>query len=225
MIILYGENLVLSRQKLNELIGNFKGEKVRLDGRKLNLGVLKQALESASLFNQKRLVILENIFSRPPSQEKEKILAYLKKVEPENLLVWEPKKIDGRTLNSFKKAKTIKFSLTAFIFKFLDAFAPDNKKGALFWLRRCFDQDSPEIVFYLLARRIGHLLIAKDLGKKGLLKMAPWQQSKLLHQASKFETKTLLFCHHQLLEIDWQQKTGQAFLPLASQLDLLVASI
>ena len=76
-----------------------------------------------------------------------------------------------------------------------------------------------------MARRIKSLLIAKDLGKNGLSKMAPWQQAKLLNQAGKFETKTLLFCHRQLLEIDWHQKTGQAFLPLASQLDLLVTSI
>lgn len=225
MLVLQGENIVLSRKRLIEIAGRFKGETLRLEGDQLDLTQLKQALESQSLFGAERLVVIENLFSRRPSKAKEETLHYLKAENPENLVIWEGKKIDGRTLASFNKAKVENFELTPFIFKFLDSLAPGNQKKSLTLLHQCLEQDLPEIVFYMLARQVRLLLLAKDLGKKGLAKMASWQQNKLGQQASKFELMKLLQLHQQLLKIDWQQKTGQSPLSLASQLDLLVASL
>lgn len=225
MIILHGENIVLSRKELDSLIKDLPDEVVRLDGHRLSLADLKQAVESRSLFGKDRLVVLENHFSRRPSQEKEAILSYLKKNQPKNLILWEGKTIDGRSLTAFKRARVKKFSLTPFIFKFLETLRPGNQKESFNLLHRCLKQDPPEMVFFMLTRQIRSLIIACDLGEKGLTRLAPWQKSKLIKQAKQFRLEKLLWLHQQLLKIDFDQKTGQAILPLADQLDLLIASL
>ena len=225
MLILHGENTVLSRHKLIGFTQNFKGEIVRLEGEKMSLTDLKQAVESSSLFGQKRLVIVENLFTRRPSTDKEKLLKYLKEQKPTNLIIWERKTIDGRSLISFRFAQIEKFVIPSIIFKFLDSLSPNNKKNTLNFFHQNLYQEPPEMVFYMLTRQIRNLLIVKDLGEKGLEKMAPWQKAKLARQAKQFSLKQLLSFYQQLLKIDWQQKTGRAAMPLISQLDLLIASL
>jgi len=235
MLILHGENIVLSRKRLTEKIGEFKtrlkgstlqkGEIIRLEGKTTNLTELKQAVESGSLFGQERLVVIENIFSCRPSKEKEEILGYLKKNNPENLIIWEGKTIDGRVLTPFSGVKVEKFALTPIIFKFLDSLAPGNQKNSLFLLHQCLNQELPEMVFYMLARQVRLLIIAADLGEKGLSNLSEWQRVKFLRQAKKFNLGQLLHLYRQLLKIDWQQKTGETPLSLASQLDLLIACL
>jgi DNA polymerase III delta subunit len=223
MILIHGNNIVASRNKLNDLVENFSGELIRFDGGKLKLGDLKQGLESTSLFGQEKMVVVENLFSRRPSKEKEAIIKYLKENQPTGLIIWEGKKIDGRSLTSFSKAKIFKFELQSVIFRFLDSLAPGNEKSSLGLLHQCLKNDTPEIVFYMLARQIRLLLMARDMGQQGLENMASWQKNKLVSQAKKFSFEQLHQLHRQLLKIDWEQKTGQSVLPLKSTLDLLIA--
>lgn len=224
MIILHGENIVASRKRLTNELEKFSGEKIRLESSNLTLTEAKQALESASLFGQDKLVVIESLFSGRPSKKKETLLDYLKSEQPKNLIIWEGKAIDGRKLVSFQKSKIENFKLTAVIFKFLDSLG-SSKKISLGFLHQVINQESPEMVFYMLVRRISLLLIAKDLGPKGLQKMADWQKSRLVAQAKRFSLNQLLKCHRQLLEIDYQQKTGQSVTPLNSSIDLLVVSL
>lgn len=225
MLILHGENTVLSRRKLVGFIQNFKGEIVRLEGEKMNLTDLKQAAEASSLFGQKRLVVIENLFARRASQEKEKLLKYCREEKLKNLIIWERKAIDGRSLVSFRFAQIEKFIISPIIFRFLDSFSPRNQKKALYFYHQCLKQEPPEMIFYMLSRRIYDLIIARDLGSQGLANRASWQKAKLVHQAKNFELKKLIFLYQQLLKIDWRQKTGRAAVPLASRLDLLIASL
>lgn len=218
MIILHGDNLVASRQKLSEYTKRFDGEVIRLDGRQANLTEVKQALESASLFGQKRLVIVENFFHQPT------LVDYFKMHQAGNLILWEGKTIDGRRLASFKKAQIEKYSIPATVFKFLDSLGQDSKV-ALYWLHQTLQHEPAELVFYLLCRRVANLIITADLGVAGLTKMAPWQKSRLAQQAKNFKKASLLVIYKKLLVIDWQQKTGQAAYNLADTLDLLVASL
>lgn len=225
MLILHGENTVLSRQKLTNLSQHFQGEVLHLEGEKINLTDLKQAIESSTLFGQARLVIIENLFVRRPSKEKEELFKYLKEEKPKNLIIWERKTIDGRSLISFKFAQIERFVIPTIIFKFLDSLSPQNKSQSLYFFHQCLRQEPPEVIFYMLSRRVGNLILAADLGEKGLEKMASWQRSKLIHQTKQFNLKKLIFLYRQLLKIDWEQKTGQTIMPLVSQLDLLIASL
>jgi len=225
MLIFHGENVVASRQKLISKIKEFKGEVIRLDGNKINLSALKQALEAKSLFGQSKLVVIENILSRSSGHDKDEMLEYCKHINADNFIIWEGKAIDGRKLTSFRQTKIEKFTIPATIFGLLDSLVPANPKRSLLLLHQSLKSNSPQMVFYMIGWQIKNLIIAADLGEKGLDRMAPWQKAKLIRQAKKFDLTKLLSCYHQLLEIDWQQKTGQLPLSLASQLDLFIASL
>lgn len=77
----------------------------------------------------------------------------------------------------------------------------------------------------MLARQIRFLILAADLGKKGLDQMESWRAEKLIRQAQYFTLIKLMKIYRQLLKIEVQQKTGQTPFTLSSQLDLLVASL
>ena len=225
MLIIHGENNLISRKRLSEKTASYKNEIIRLDGNKICLSEVKQALESYSLLSQDKLVVIENLFSRRPGKEKEEILDYLKNNAFNNLIIWERKKIDGRTLASFRKEKIEKYDLSTVIFKFLDSFWPGNQKNSLFYFHQCLKSEPPEMIFFLFCRLISQLIIALDLGEKGLEKMAPWQKSKLIRQAKKFSLEKLISLYRNFLEIDFSIKSGASPIPLASLLDLLIASL
>lgn len=229
IFFLHGDNQVLSRQRLNELINQAKTENkeiIRLDGLKIDLSQILQALESSSLFGQEKLIIIEQLFSRPKSKEKEEIIKYLKKekISP-HLIFWEKKEISGTTTRWLPKDWQYQiFKTPVSIFKFLDSIKPNNQKEVLTYLHQSIRKDSPEMVFYMLARRIKELIIALDLGKEGL-KGAPWQIGKLMHQAGNFSLEQLKSIYAKLLDIDIDIKTGRSFMPLDWHLDLLMINI
>jgi DNA polymerase III delta subunit len=227
MILLHGENIIASRQKLKESIVSFEqkktGEVLKFEGNNLSLINLKQALSPLSLIGGDKLIVIENLFGGRKSKEKEKVIDFLKKENPEGLIVWEGKKIDGRLITSFK-SQTLKFDLPVIIFRFLDALLPDNSRMSLNLFHQCLAQDPPEIIFYMMIKHFRLLIIAADLGSEGLGKMDSWRQEKIINQAKKFGLNRLLQIYRQFLEIDWRQKTGKAPFDLISELDLLLAS-
>jgi len=77
----------------------------------------------------------------------------------------------------------------------------------------------------MMIRQIKLLIIAKDLGKKGLGNMPSWQKEKLTSQAKFFTLEHLLEIYKKLLEIDFKQKTSRDVFSLSSRLDLLVSEI
>lgn len=227
MIILHGENTVLSRQRLQEEMETFKlekkGEVLSFEGNNLSLTDLQQALESPSLLETNRLIIIENLFSGRTNKEKERIIVHLKKINPKNLIIWEGKKIDGRVLASWSTS-VLRFDLPVVIFRFLDSLAPGNATQAINLFHQSLEQDPPELIFHLLSRQIRLLILAVDLGEKGLSQMRDWQKGKLIRQAKKFGLAKLIKIYKELLQIDWQQKTSQTPFNLVSQLDLFLAS-
>lgn len=226
MLILHGDDIVTSRKVLNQEISQAKdkdSEIVRLNGKKLTLNELQQALESKSLFFSERLTVIENLLSSPLGKEKTSIISYLKKNFFANLILFEEKEI--KKISGFKKATIQLFKLPPTIFQFLDSLTPGNGERSLTLLNICLRQSSAEMVFYMLARQVKFLIMAVDLGRKGLVGLHPFQQEKIARQAKKFTFSQLLFLHRKLLQIDWEQKTGRASMPLSSQLDLLIASL
>jgi len=227
MIILHGENNIASRQKLQDLIASFDqkkaGEVLRLEGNNLSLINLKEALSPFSLIGGNNLVVIDNLFGGRKSKAKDKLIDFLKKEKPENLIIWENKKIDGRTIAAFK-TQVLKFDLPIIIFRFLDSLLPGNNRSSLGLFHQCLNQDPPEIIFYMMIKHFRLLIIAADLGFKGLVKMESWRQEKIINQAKKFGLNKLLQIYRQFLEIDWRQKTSKSPFDLISELDLLLAS-
>jgi len=84
LIFLYGPDTYRSRQKLNEIIEKYKAKHKtglnfkRLDFNEKDLNELKNIASSSSMFKEKKMIILENVFERKTEQLKE-IVEYAKK--------------------------------------------------------------------------------------------------------------------------------------------------
>jgi len=229
--LLHGNNIKESRDKLVEFIllaNTSKKEVINLNGLKLDFDLLNLNLRSDSLIAFNKLIIIENLFSRPKSNVKDKIINYLKKTKVEDnidLIFWEGKEIAGTTLRWLPKTWQMQiFKTPVIIFKFLDSIKPNNQKQILPILHQALKQESAEMIFYMLARQIRLLILAKDLGKKGLTG-TPWQIGRLCHQASFFTIKKLLKLYQSLLKIDLAVKTGQSSMSLNWHLDLLIIDL
>lgn len=201
-------------------------ELIRLDGQKVSLSEVKQALEAKSLFGGERVVAIENLLSSPASKRQKEIIDYLLKESHDfPLVLWEKREIKGAILNKFKAKFEIEiFKIPAIIFKLLDSLKPGDSQRMISLFHQ-IDQKEPEMTFYMLIQRIRQLILAKDLGKKGLEGLQGWQRARLLNQAENFKLRQLTSFYHRLLEIDYQQKTSQTPFTLLSTLDLLLADL
>lgn len=225
MIIIHGNSVSQSRNHLNsELFKHIKSEILRLDGSKMALENLKQALESGSLFGQDKFIIIEGLFSSLASKRKLELLSYLKNQNADNLIIWEGKSIDGRSLTSFSKHKIYEYKVPTVIFKFLDSFSPKTKTQCIGFFRQAANIDASESILYMLSKRIWELIIVSDSKTKDGLKLPPWRLSILNKQAVGFGINGMAPILQRLIDIEYNQKSGQSLLPLRSELELFIAS-
>jgi DNA polymerase-3 subunit delta len=136
VIFLYGPDTFRSRQKLNEIIGRYK--KIHKSGLSLkffdfekdSFEDFRDALKSSSMFREKKLLILKNLFSNQKaendflknlkeiSKSKEIILVYEKEVDEKSPLAKELKKeakfqnfelLEGERLKNWVKKEFQKY--------------------------------------------------------------------------------------------------------------------
>ena len=224
MIIIHGENQLQSRLFLQTKIDEAKKKSfsiIRIDGRKAIPEDLIQSLEGDLFFGESKLVVIENVYSGPRSNRQDQLLKILRDTNVP-VILWEPKKIDGRRLKGFDKPSQKTFSYPALVFAFLDALKPANHAKTLNLLHQTLINEPAQLVFFLLVRRIRHLLLLSALGREAKIKAAPWQKNRLAEQSKLFKTAVLLAIYQRLIQIEISQKTGRASLGLADQLDLLL---
>jgi len=227
--ILHGEDIVKSRRQLEVIKNQHRDfEIISLDGKKLDLTGLKQALESASMFKNGRLVVIEN-FLASKNKNQEEIIKYLADEPPgAELVLWEGVSFEGRRLLKLKGARVLEFKPEPVFFRFLDSIRPNNTKEMLTLLLQSKRVEQPEIIFYMLIRQFRLLLLIKDgvfSGIEEIDRLAPWQKQKLERQARYFSLEQLVDIYHQLFKIDCQQKTGENTFDLAKTLEFFVAKL
>lgn len=225
----YGDNYVLSRQRLNQHLDQLKNTGVNLTrflAKDLSLEALTQELEAKSLFNLQPALIIENLFSLPNSNLKNSALELIIKNQSQTILLWDKKPLTKTNLKPLTQVKTIKFNefkLPLTVFKFLDSIIPNQRHIGLKYLHQSLQTNPIELVFYFLSRRVSQLIQALD--KPQTLKSSPWQKNKLVSQATKFTLDQLIQLHHQLLQLDYINKTGQTPFDLLTELDLLLVNL
>lgn len=225
--VLHGDSFVASRNHLNQLVSEHKlkenSETIKLQAKQLNLETLTQALESQSLFGNQKLVVIENLLTLPRSKQKDQMIDLVLNNQAENLLLWEKKAITSAVKKKLVKARVQEFKAPKVIYSFLDSLKPSTPKISLNFFHQAIAKDAVELIFYLLSRRIAQLIQALD--DPASLKGAPWQLGKLKSQAKAFSLEQLLKLHQNLLNLDYQIKSGQTPLSLTTHLDLLLANL
>ena len=224
---LHGDNLVASRNFLKSLIDQAKNKKleiVHLDGLSIKPEEFIQAFDSSSLFGDKRLVVVENLFSRTNSREQKQILEYLQQYAGETeIILWEKKEITKTKQKHLPNKTTIKvFKTPALLFKFLDQLIPSLKKQALQTLHELLKTESGELVFYMLIRQIRLLILVADKQK---VPGPPWMIGKLKKQSAAYNMSQLLTMYQKLFRIDRSIKTGKSLMPLEWHLDMFIISL
>ena len=103
IIFLYGADTYRSRQKLNEIIDHYKkihksGLNLRyFDGENLTFQDFKSAFETTSMFREKKLLVLKDVFANKDFQE-EFLKEGKKFVNSDNIiLIYEKKEIDKKS--------------------------------------------------------------------------------------------------------------------------------
>lgn len=85
IILLYGEDTFRQREKLNEIIEQYKVKhqsgfnSMRFGEKDLDFDKFKQRVETVSMFDEKKLIVLENIFNQKDFQES--FFQYIKKTK------------------------------------------------------------------------------------------------------------------------------------------------
>src|SRR3989344_2905605 len=136
MPIPHGDNQKASRSQLSAILSGLKKAKTAyetIDGEKLRKPELESILLAQQLFGR-HAVVIENLLSRPASNDKKDCLKFLAAYRgTTDAILWERKEIAKTTLDAVASAKpTVKyFKLPMHIFTFVNSVTPDDKQAAL----------------------------------------------------------------------------------------------
>jgi DNA polymerase III delta subunit len=220
--IIYGEHTVKSRDKLVEVINNYKQQNfqiTRLAAKNLELGELESTLISQDLFGTNQVVIIEGLHSLLRSTKKNQLIAMVAQ-SAIDVVLWEQRELTKTMLKEFPSATTHYFKLSSDTFNWLDSLSGNKKSGehSVRLFHQALKQEDGFFLLIMMARQIRLLIQAID---GGVIKGPPFVISKLKKQASAFSIAQLLTIHTKLLEIDFNQKTSSKSLTLEQELDLL----
>lgn len=227
-LLIHGEDTVDSRRKLDEKKHEHdQFELISIDGKHASLTDLVTAVESSSLFSNKRMIILENLFSGVLTKEKEAILTYLSSVNTDNcIIVWEGSEISKRLTGKYCLSWIIySFPFPQILFKFLDSIGGVSSSSLLMMFRSLLTQKEAALIHSMLTRQFRMLILAKDMGTAGFPELQSWQARKFLQQAGYFTLSQLINNYRELLSIEYKLKTGQTPYTLSALLDIFIATL
>lgn len=200
MIILHGEDQLSSRNKLSELTNQARARGdtiINLPGDSLTLEQLIQVSANDSLFGNNTFLVIESIYSRRPSEDKKILTEYIELNQKGIAVVWEPKDVSSQ-LKTIDARLIAKFDLPKHIFKFLD-------NPSLETLHLALSTAPVEQVYASLATRLHKVLLGQGRFTR------------------KLSFDQLSAMNHDLLAIDYRQKTSSAPYDLTAALELWLA--
>jgi len=220
LTILHGENIQQSRNRFMQLKQSHQGFEIRmLDGKRTDETVILQAVESTSLFGEKILVLIENLFSSLGRKQK-MVKTYATLLQhignTHDVILWEEKEMGKTVLSEFPNATVQSFPLPKILFEFLDAIKPTNENSVIRLYTTLIETEAPELIFYMITMRIRQLMQAKD----GIIpeRFSSWQYGRLTNQARLFTMEQLLIMHKNLLSIEYSIKSGTTPLTLTQHI-------
>ena len=228
LILIHGDDVIASKEKLRRELEDYANEeKIYLNGSKISTTEIILSCESQSIISTERAVIIENIFSKQMTTEKEKILKYLNSLKTSyKIILYEVNELDKKNISKYlPSAKTIRAQLPAFLFRFLETIGLEQAKASLEMMHKLKLQKSIEFILTMLIRQWHLLIIVKDPKSRQSSGLASWQIAKLLNQARLFDMDKLIASYRQLLQAEYQLKTGKTPYNLSQLLDLFIVNL
>ena len=249
--LIHCDDIAASRNYYFELKSKFTDATV-LDGTKITVTDLTQALEGQDLFGDAKQILIEELFSKKKSpKELESLSSLLLTHNSSPITLWESKELTSKQTSPLKGATIKVFKIPATIFAFMDAFKPKNGKELIHLFHKTLKDKDEEFVFFMLQRQV-RMLLALNSSHPGettisigsspkdsiaslqndnkatiseVFRIAPWQKGKLGKQASLFGQEQLLNLHSSLFDIEYGLKTGNLPQPLIPTIDLLLVNL
>ena len=223
--IFHGDGSGTSRKLLADAVAkdNANGHEIRtLEGDKLAPRDLESVLSTASLFSVESIVI-ENLLSRLRSKDKDACIELVSMYKDDkNIYLWDKKEVTPANLKKFTTAKISNSKAPTEMFSLLESIEPGNAKNSLELLHKLVTETEDIIVFTMVARQIGYLIMMKSGTNP---KFAPWQVGKLRAQAALWTGPQLEIFIKELTRIDLSIKTGMSKLSYKDHLDLLLSNL
>lgn len=217
--IIHGNDTLSSRNYLNELKLNF----IRFDAITEDISELVQLLEGSSLFASDKNVLIENLFTKKPKSLPE--IIKLVNQTSVNVYIYDSKEIIKANLAKFPKVKSDVFKLPQNLFGFLDAISPGNHR-VLELFDKALKTSEVEILLFMIIRQFRLMLVLLSGAKiDEVVRLAPWQRSRLTRQAQSFGLEKLKQTYQMIYQIDLKSKSGALSMPLRKTIDIWLSDL
>ncbi len=210
MIVIHGDDLVKSSQFLEKLIGRYLGWQVVRVNLKIEPFDPITLFLTDSLFEEKKLVILENFYKFFKNLPLD--LAAVGDVSNLEIVIFENEQLRPSQLKSLPpKTQVFLFKPEPIIFRFFDHLIPGNQRVAFKLFKQIESHYDPYLFFALFTKHIKHLLLAKTGGE---LNLESWQVEKYARLAAKFKRERLISAYRGLFQIEVKIKRGEISNPM-----------
>lgn len=188
--IFHGDNLEASRNAINDAANNLKNTQVlRFDNKEVDPEKINLFVNSSDMFGGEKTIIFSNFFSiSKPILEKVIKLINSSSVD---IYIWQDKSLTAAQLKTFPKAKVNLFRADNLLYSCLNDVKPKNIKSFFPKYDKIIEDGLYDLFLYLL---------------KGNIR-------RQLQTFSKFNTESLKKTYLHLIELDYQNKTGQLSIP------------
>jgi len=184
--IFHGDNIADSRARFNQFLdNNAKADILRLDQKQIDLNNINNFLNGTSFFSDQKVLALTNPFSisKPIFA---KLVEVILKTDTTTCLI-QDKILTLAQLKTFPKSQVSLSKLNNTLFQCLNQIKPHNLSSFIPALDLAFRQDMFDLLLYLIKNNL----------------------RKQLASYSRFETTPLKTAYLNLIELDFQNKTGQ----------------
>jgi DNA polymerase III delta subunit len=224
MIVIHGENIIQSRNKLMEIIDQTKNKGVlvdRIPASNLDLPSLESKLQKTDLFGHSRMLVIEELHSLPRSAKKNQLIKLVAKNDGPQICLWEKRKLTKTMLKKLAADQVFHFNLSNSLFDWLDSLSTNRNTQAqqIKLLKQAVKTNDEYMCFVMLARQIRLLIQAKTGGK---IKGPYFVINKIKKQAQNFSLIKLLQIHSRLHQLDKQIKTSTNIVNLDQALEILI---
>ncbi len=200
--IFHGEDLAKSRTALNSFIAKLSTTNIlRLNNKQISLENVNLFLNSSSLFVEPKLLVLENFFSLS-KPILDKIIPILEQNKTDNIVLYQDKNLTATQLKLFPLAKAEAFKASSLLWACLNSLKPGNVAKFLSLYEQMLTKEPYDLFLYLLKANL----------RKNLLSNYPLSQP--------IAKKIYL----QLIELDYQNKTGKLSIPKELALERIIIS-
>ncbi len=223
--IISGEDVVASRNRLNELILE-DANITRLDGKKNTVEEISKTFSDGNLFDSKICVVIENYTKIKSVDAFAAVIQQFGKNPDIKIVLWDENDPALKLKNAFKNANYLNFTYPKVYFNFLDRLSPVLSKDFLALLHEVLKTYSSEQILYSIIKRIRQLLLIKLDARtsREFQSMQGWQTQKLQKQANLWTEDQLKSAFVSYVALEEMIKTSGLTMDLASHLDILLIS-